>query len=217
MKEISMRLLTAAKLAIGSLICTYLLRLLGTVVPQAFRIEQMAAGAAGLHFVCGTALLVFFVLFLTEYIQQFREGLRDATYWAIAGAFVSPLLSLRALVLIVDPYILPGALRSPTIKAVLPVIGSVLVLVFFVRFREHLLPSERPALQRAVSHAALGFTVLFLLQTIVLLNYLATGTLRWLSGFSRLGSLGLLLLITLAVLAILSFFISFHRHLATVS
>lgn len=208
-----MTLLTATKLAIGSVICTYLLRLLGTVMPRAFRIEQVAAGAAGLHLVCGVALVIFFVLFLTEYTGRSRETMRHVAYWAIAGAFVNPLLSLRALLLIVDPYALGPFLRSHAVSSVAPWVGSILFLIFFVRLRDALRPAERSALQKPTTAAAIGFAVLFVLQTIVLLNFMATGTTQWLSNHAGWLAVGVLPVITAVTLAILAFFFSFHRHL----
>lgn len=210
-----MTLRTATRLAMGGLICTFLIRLVGTFVPSVFKIEQVAVGATGLHLVSGVAVMLFFVLFLMEYLEQSREALRRSTQWAIAGAAVSPLLAFRTLLLIVDPYSLPKTLRSPTVEAVLPAMGSILILVFFVKLQESLLPSERPALQKPSAAACIGFTVLFVLQTIVLLNYLATGSLRWFSSYSGVVTIGLLSVITGVFLAILSFLISFHRHLAS--
>lgn len=209
-----MTLRAATRLAIGGLICTFLIRLVGTFVPSAFRIEQVAVGATGLHLVSGVAVMLFFVLFLTEYLEQSREALRRSTQWAIAGAALSPLLAFRTLLLIVDPYSLPKTLRSPLVEAVLPVVGSILILVFFVKLGEFLLPTERLKLKKTVTAASIGFTVLFVLQTIVLLNYMATGSLRWLSSYSGVVTIGLLSVITGVFLAILSFFISFHKHLA---
>ena len=63
--------------------------------------------------------------------------------------------------------------------------------------------------------AAIGFTILFVLQTAVLLNYLATGSLRWLSSYSGWISIGLLPIGTGVFLAILFFFISFHNYLVS--
>ena len=208
-----MTLLTSTRLAIASLICTYLLRLVGTAMPSAFRVELVAAGATGLHLVCGVAMLLFFIQFLTQYVQRSRVVLRHATYWAVAGAALNPLLAFKTLILIVDPYSLPKAVRSPTVDAVLPAVGSVLLLAFFVKLRENLLLTEQRALQKSATAATLGFTVLFALQTTVLLNFLAAGSFGWLLSYSTLVTVGMIPIITLAVLAILSFFVSFHRHL----
>jgi hypothetical protein len=208
-----MTLLTSTRLAIGGLICTFLLRLVGTFVPSAFRIEQVAVGSTGLHLISSVAVMLFFVLFLRDYLDQSRKTLRQRAYLAIAGAALSPVLALRTLLVIVDPYSLPKVLRSPTIEVVLPVMGSTLMLVFFSELGRRLLPAERPTLKRPTTAATSGFGILLVLQMIVLLNYLATGSVRWFSSYSGLLAVGVLPLIAAAFLAILSFFISFHRHL----
>ena len=207
-----MSLKSSVKIVMIGLSVTFILRLVGTLLPSFFEARILAVPAAGIHLMTNAFLVYFFLLFARDYLDRERESLRSAALWAGAGAVINAVANLRFIISMVHSAAIPDFLRDDFVDLIGPLMGFALMLAFFVRFRNRLLPDERPELKRGTRSAVFGYALFILLQAVVLINYYISGT----SEPSVIP--GILIWFTLPLLiigfiAILDFYRLFHRYL----
>ncbi len=97
----------------------------------------------------------------------------------------------------------PAFLLRREWDAVVPLMSSVTVLVFFVVFDRELRGAERFDLQKPIRFAAVGSLVFTALHALVLVNYMGKGRFRWLVLMARDGVIWVVPVLVVAVVLIL--------------
>ncbi len=192
----------------------FLVRMVATIAPEInssltfFRINSLLSLLAAL------TPIVFFATFRQRFILEEQILLAKTTTWALIGSVAVACLFLKGPVIAFRLPLFPNLFQSDFFETVGPAltwVSSALILVFFlILFRE--LRSSQPArLPRATACAAAGSAISFLMRTALLVSYLVTGDLRWVSDLPRGVQWGLLPLELLAFLALIYFFAALHR------
>ena len=228
----------AALAALVTICATFVLRTAGTVAPTLFTDLAMARITIVVRLLESTALVLFFVVFLRNYIRGERGPLREATLWAIVGTVVALLPAVKHLLHTSHVYPVESLIWSDHLEALAPLLGSIAMLGFFIvlhremseDMRRDLSGDVRPGagadasvaeqeqpgqrLVRATTCAAIGSGVFVLLNAIVAANYFASGELRWLVESARPIALLSYLVMMVAFAALASFFFVLYREAA---
>jgi hypothetical protein len=225
----------AALAALVTMCCIFVLRTAGTMSPTLFTDLTMARVATVVRLLAGTALVLFFVIFLRNYVRGKRGPLREVTLWAIVGTVAALLPTVKHLLHMSHVYPVESLIWSHHLEALTPLLGTVALLGFFIVLRRELDEDLRrdlsgdvlagtgaaehrqrgPRLARATTRAAIGSGVFVLLNAIVLVNYFASGELRWLAESTRpIVGLLLYLVVMVAFAALASFFFVLYREAA---
>ena len=195
----------AALAALVTMCATFVLRTAGTLSPTLFTDLAMARIAMVVRLSESTALVLFFVIFLRNYVRGERGPLREATLWAIVGTVVALLPTVKHLLHQLHVYPVESLIWSDHLEPLAPLLGSIAMLGFFIVLRRELDEDWRrdlssdvrpgagaaereqhgPRLVRATTWAAIGSGVFVLLNSIVLVNYFASGEQRWLAESTR--------------------------------
>ena len=206
-----MSLKWATLLAIIGIVCSFLIRTAGTLLPHIFKNIHIVRMTIGSHLFASFTLVIFFVSFYESYTQKEQQTLRRACFLAIIGSLAALFLHIKILFLVFEQHIFPLFLMHHHIDVILPLVSSITVILFFVIFQKEMRHGERKRLRKATRSAVTGFSVFAILQTTVLINYLSSGEFRWLQHFSRKVSIGTIPVMAFAILAVLYFFLSFYR------
>ncbi len=175
------KLPTAALLAIIATTYMFLSRTIGTFVPTLFGNITAAQANVILSIVATGLVLYFFVTFRREYVRQEQETLRSASAMAITGVFLTLLLHLKELTIFAGGGVWVDMANPGMVEALLPLISSGLLLIFFGILYSEVRSGESRRLKTAVLLALAGFATGVLLRTAVLFNYLFTDEFIWLS------------------------------------
>lgn len=201
----------ATLLAIIGTLCSFLIRTVGTLLPPIFKNIHIVQMGIGIHLFARFTLVIFFLSFYESYTHKEQQTLRRACFLAIIGSLAVLLLHLKILFLVFEQHILPLFLMHHHIDAILPLVSSITFILFFMIFQKEMGHGERKRLGKATRSAGIGFSVLAILQTTVLIHYLSSGEFRWLEHFSRKVAMGTIPVMAFATLAVLYFFLSFYR------
>ena len=207
-----MSIISSVRIVILGLTTSFILRLVGTLVPSLFESYTLAVISVNIHLATNIFLAYFFLLLARDYLDQQRENLRSAALWAGAGSVIYALMNLRFVLRKLRMVTIPGFLRDSYIDTIGPLIGIIFILAFFVRFKKNLLPDERPDLKRGTRSAVFGYTLFTIMHVAILLNYYISDTSKpsHISGIFRWFILPLLFV---GFIAILDFYRLFHRYL----
>jgi hypothetical protein len=104
---------------------------------------------------------------------------------------------------------------NPYFDALIPLIGSVFHLVFFVAFKKALEIDEVKNLSRPILSIIIGNSIYIFLHLIVLFNFISTDRFEWLEHMPRAVAVGTAPIIILAVCFMLYFYYQFYRYLAS--
>jgi len=157
---------------------------------------------------------LFWVMFYREYASV-REGmLKRACLLPVVGSFAVSCLYLKRLLFVfgIDGAI-PTALMHPCVDALVPLVSSLLHLIFFVIFKRSMVPEEVRVLGRPVVSMMAGISLFLVLHVLVLANFIATDRFHWLEHMSRTAAVGTLPVIIAAVCLMLVFYCRFCRFL----
>ena len=193
----------------------FVIRFIATIAPEInsslafFRANSLVSLLASL------TPVAFFAVFQRDFVRKEQVILQRATHGALVGSAAVAFLFLKGPVIAFQLLILPDLFRSSFLETIGPGLvwaSSVLILVFFIVLYRELRSAGPEQLARATSIAAAGATVSALLRTVLLLSYLISGDLRWVSDLPQGVQWGLLPVETLAFLAALYFFVTLYRR-----
>lgn len=206
-----MSLKCATLLAIIGFVCSFLIRTVATLLPHIFKNIHIVQMGIGIHLFARFTLVFFFFSFYERYTQKEQQRLRRACFLAIIGSIAALFLHIKILFLVYEQHIFPLFLMHHHIDAILPLVSSITAILFFMIFQKEMRQGERKRLGKATRSAVIGFSVVAILQTTVLINYLSSGEFRWLEHFSREVAIGTIPVVAFAILAVLYFCLSFYR------
>ena len=213
-----MSLRRATMLTVIGIVCSFLIRTVGTLFPGIFMNSRIVIASGGIHLLAGVALTLFFFFLHGNCPRPEQRALRGACILAGVGSLASVFLHLKHLTLVVDVHAVPLFLMYPQVDAVLPLVSAATLVFFFVLFLKEMGQEVRGRLGRATGSAIVGSSIFVVLHTIVLIHFLSSGEFQWLAHLSRKVAIGTLPILAIAVTALLHFFVSFYRvgHPSTV-
>ena len=207
-----MDLKRATLLVIAGMCFTFVLRLLGTIVPGGYGSLLIARLSVLVYLLSGIAVVLFFVFFHREYVRENQPDLRNAAALAAIGAGASTLIHLKGVWQVFSIRLLPGAfIASHWMELLFPVFGLATALYFFVVLRRETKVSADAIIERASFFAIIGYAIFVVMQAVTVVNYFATGQFRWVSEQSRAISIGFFPFVLVGFLAILYFFVTFYK------
>jgi len=206
-----MNIKSATLLVIIGMICSLSIRTVGTLFPGIFQNIHIVHTAIGTHLFSSAALVHFFITLYGQWIPKEQRRLKLACILAIIGSLAALFLHGKSLLLVLEIDVLPLLVMHHHTDAMLPLVSSSLVLLFFVFLRVEMGHRASEGLRRATDCAIAGFSVFMILHAIVLVNYSRSGTFQWLEHFPGTMAVGGALVFACAAAAILCFFISFYR------
>jgi hypothetical protein len=191
----------------------FLSRAIGTFRPDIFTNPAMARGASILSVLASLAPVLFYLSFYMGYPRQDQIELRNSTILAIIGSTLFTALRAKGLLIVFNVSRFPSLLRFHTYEAVLPLVTSLLILLFFVTFYGETYRAKEEKLKRPVLLAAIGTAVSAGVDILVLVNYLFSRKGQWLTGLSRNIQYALYPVLAFSFATVLYFFISFYATL----
>lgn len=209
-----MRLRKATGFTIVGICYLFVSRTAGTFFPAIFRNLAAAQISAVLSFLAILTVLFFYYTFYKDYVHKEQTELRNASLLAIIASAALLLLELKGLVLVFNLDFISFLFRSPQSAALAPVmpwVSALFFLLFFVAFRKITRTAQEARLKKAILWGIIGASISLLMRTLILVMYLYSGKIRWLSDFP--GKVALLFLpITVFGFATgLYFYATFYR------
>jgi len=212
-----MRLKKATLLAIIGISYAFILRTIGTFLPDIFKNLIVAQSIQILSFLASLTIVFFFISFYLDYVEQEQIKLKQASVLAIIGSSAMALVRIKGLLLVIfrryiSLYWLHYLIRSDYIGVVIPWVSSILILLFFIIFYKDILSQKKVELKIATLLAIIGSSISTLLLTFVLFNYLYPREIRWLLYSPGKIAIIFIPLSTFSFIAILYFFLCFYKE-----
>jgi len=212
-----MRLEKAALLAIIGISYAFVLRTIGTFLPDIFKNLMVAQSIQILSFLASLTIVFFFISFYIDYVRQEQIKLKQASFLAIIGSSAMALVRIKGLLLVVfrryiSLYLLRYLIRSDYIGTVIPWVTSILILLFFIIFYKDILSQKKVVLKTATLLAIIGSSISTLLLTFVLFNYLYPRGIRWFLYSPEKIAIIFIPLLTFSFVTLLYFFICFYKE-----
>jgi hypothetical protein len=201
-------------LLIFSLGISFSIRVVGTIFPLIFKNIFIVKATILLNALFILIHVVFWVVFYREYISKTKEALKEICLTAVVGSVAVSVIYMKKLPFVFGMNIgFPVLMINPYYDAVVPMISSVVHLVFFITLKKALADNEKIKLGWPVSSMIIGICVFILFHMIVLFNFIATKRFEWLEHMPRGIALGTVSLVIAAALMMLFFYYRFYRFL----
>ena len=207
-----MRLKKATLLAIIGISYTFVLKTIGTFLPDIFKNLIVAQSIQILSFLASLTIVFFFISFFKDYVEKEQINLKNATVMAIIGSSAVLLLHVKGLLLVFSRYISPYLVRSHYIESIIPWVSSILILFFFIIFYKEMLYEKEVRLKKAILLAIIGSSIAILLRTFILFNYLCLREIRWVFDLSGKAKIIFLPITIFSFIATLYFFLCFYKE-----
>jgi hypothetical protein len=201
-------------LLIAGMGISFSIRIVGTIFPLIFRTVFIVNTTILLNAVFILIHVIFWLVFYREYISKTKDALKEICIAAVIGSVAVSVIYLKKLPFVFGMNVqFPVFMINPYFDALVPLIGSVIHLFFFIAFKKALSGDEKIGLGRPVSSMIMGICVFIFFHVIVLFNFIATKRFEWLEHMPRGIALGTVPLIIAAVLLMLYFYYRFYRFL----
>ena len=208
------KLKLASLLAIIAISYIIIAKTINTIFPGIFLNLLLAQVNILIFLLASLTLVFFFVCFYREYVHKEQEKLKTATLLAIIGE----LALLPAYIIgFVSIFFNVNLLRYRILKhlyEIIPWIAAIFLLYFFIVFHREISKNELIKLKKATFFAAVGASILLLIQTLTVLYYFSSisGIVLDLSGKRVYLLLIGIPIILFCAATCLIFFVSFYRH-----
>ncbi|MEA2103253.1 MAG: hypothetical protein U9P79_01235 [Candidatus Cloacimonadota bacterium] len=153
------------------------------------------------------AVLIFYIYFYKDYVQEKQIALKVASLIAIIGSCATSLLFLKGVLKIFNLYIPQWQM----LNVLTPFVSTIFSLYFFIIFYKACLPNVSK-LKIALLLAIIGFSISTLIRTFILINFFHSGIFRWLWNYSLEFLFVFIPIIAFIFLANLYFFIIFYKE-----
>ncbi len=192
----------------------FLISAVGAISPGLFFDFSVVRISTLLLFLSVLSVLLFFIFFYTDYIKTGQTRLKKAAAWAIVGMAAVVFMYGRDLLSIFRINFLTEILQSRFVDDLIPFIpwvSSVIVLIFFIVFLIDRTDDEKLKLRKALRIAVIGACLSLLLRTIITVNFVVTGVVRWFADLKGVFLIIGIPLVCLSFLAIEYFYLSFYK------
>ena len=220
-----MKLKLLTLLTLVSISYLFTVRTINTFLSGIFMAPFMVKSVQILSLAANLILLVFYFLFLLEYVQKEQKKLHFASVLAIASSTVMSFLYIRGLFMVFPAWSSPlydtspslfQVFHSPLFSANVPVIGwinSLIFLFFLTAFHSEATGIEKTPLKKATRNAIIGIVILIFFQTILVGMRLFAGGLGWMLPFSFWISALLFPVFMIVFVLKYNFFLNLYRTL----
>lgn len=206
-----MNLKNATLSAIFGISYLFVLRIVGTFCPAAFRSLTVVQLTTSISLLAGVAIVCFFIYFYKDYVKAEQQLLKNATVWAIVGSCALVIVHVRALLLVFTPHILPFLPSVHYIDMIIPWVSSILILLFFIIFYKEALHKKQAVLRKPILSAIIGSSAQTALLTVILLNYALSGFVLSTVNFPGVVWIIFVPIFVFSFSAIFYFFFTFYR------
>jgi len=201
-------------IVIIGIICSFSIRIFGTLFPQIFKNIYMVKLTIMVNILFVLSHFFFWLIFYKEYASTKKPILKMTCFLAIIGSFAVSFIYLKKFPFVFDMNLnFPLFLMNPYIDALLPLISSIFHLLFFVAFRNSIKLEEEKMLSKPILSIIVGISFFLFLHLVVLLNFITTNKFEWLEHMPRVVAVGTAPLIIIAVFLILIFYYRFYYFL----
>ena len=154
---------------IVSFSASFIIRVIGTLFPVIFQNPYVAKTAIISHTFFAFMQLLFFVYF-SSYAKNRESSLKFVGLLAIIASFAVLLIYIKNVSLVFDIDILPLFLRNRYVDVSIPLMSSILFLLFFSIYRFVLTNDEQIKLIRPILSAIIGVTIFLVLHLAAVIN-----------------------------------------------
>jgi hypothetical protein len=201
-------------MVIIGIIASFSIRTFGTIFPQVFKNFHMVKATILVSTVFVIFHLLFWLIFYKEYASSKDTIFKNTCLLAVIGSAAVSLLYIRKLPFVFDAAItFPAFLTSPYTDAFVPLVSSLLHLVFFIVFKRSIESKEKEMLDKPILSIIIGVSIFICFHLIVVFNFIATNQFNWLEHMPRIIAAGTIPLLIIAVLLMLNFYYRFYRFL----
>ena len=207
-----MGLKQTALLAMIGLCYIFLSRIIGSLFPAVFGNLLLARCSGVFSFLASTAVLVFFVSFLKDYVSHEQGLLRTASVLIIVGLSFVVVVHLKQILPLFDAHTFTFAAGSHNFDVVVLWLSSVFMVFFFFVFYRQTNIRQLEKLKRAALIASLGSLLLALSRTYIAWRFFTTREVVWFSDVSAGAVIILIPISAIGFMSVLYFFVSFYQE-----
>jgi len=191
---------------------SFIIRILGTLFPAIFQSSFIAKAAITSHTFFAFMQLIFFV-FISFYTKHRQYPLKFASLSAIIGSSAIFLVYLKNIDLVFQLDVLPQLLRHRYFDASIPLVSSILLLLFFGVYRIVLTDDEKIKLNRPILAAIIGVSIFLVLNLAVVINLIGYEAFGFSKQIPESASDFTILFTVVAAILILDFYFNFYNFL----
>ena len=207
-----MNLKKATLLALFGITYIFCLRTMGTLIPAIFMNPHLVKIAGVVSLFATLTIVFFFISFYKDYVQLGQATLQKASILAIVGSSIGFLREMKNVLPVFNVYILQHQSWAFHIDAFAPWLNSVFILIFFIAFYGEMPHKEQIKLKKATFFAVIGTSIMALVRTIILSNYLYFEKFTWFTTYSQEMAFIFFPLFILGFVAVLYFLIVFYKE-----
>lgn len=201
----------------------YLVRTIGTIIPDIFRVQDIAQGVQLLSLFAALAPLVFLAYFYKDYLRSEQVLLKNITVITLIGFSLIVFLHIRELFMVFPRmssilynfspslYQLVHSRQIPMFGSLISWVTSIAVFLFFVVFYRETARRNQVSLKNATLIAMVGSSLALLLRTISTIVSLSAGAFPIRTLISPIIITPVLVLSLLGILSIIYFLYTFYR------
>lgn len=197
---------------IVSFFASFFIRILGTLFPVILQNPYIGRTAIISHSFLAFMQLLFFGYFIS-YAKYRQASLKAAGLLAIIGSSAIFLIYIKNVDLVFDINILPQFSQNRYVNASIPLMSSLLLLLFFITYKLVLTNDEHIQLNRPVLSAIIGVSIFLVLHLTVVINLIGYQVFDRSRQIPLIVSVFSLLFIVLAASLILKFYVNFYHFL----
>jgi len=198
--------------AIIGIFYLFLLRTVGTFCQQMFRENLLLVQITkALAFLAILTLVFFFASFLKYCLGKKETELKNATVFVLIGYILMTVLYLKELLFVFN---VKGILSSKPyfIELLIPLVGSLSLLVFFIVFYKNPLTKNRKSMEKFLIFPVVGAAIDLTIRSFILLRYFYFRDVRWLADLPEKFKTIVTPLAFFSFITILYFFSYFYKH-----
>jgi len=220
-----MKLKFITLLTLGSLSYLFIIRTISTFIPTLFMSPLLGKSIQVLSLLAQLIFLVFYFMFLVEFVGKDQKKLHFATILSIASATMISFFYVRGLFVMIPTLSSPlynvspslyQILHSPLLSANLPVfswLNTLIFLIFLLSFSSEVKGIENTPLKKATRFAIMGMSVMLAIQTILVLMQIFAGGMGWMLPFAFWISALLFPVFMVVFILQFNFFLNFYQIL----
>lgn len=198
--------------AIIGIFYLFLLRTVGTFWQQMFRENLLLVQITKvLAFLAILILVFFFASFLKYCPGKNKTELKNATVFVLIGHILMAVLYLKELLFVFNGKDILSS-KPYFIELLIPLVGSLSLLVFFIVFYKNPLTKSRKSMEKFLIFPVVGATIDLAIRFFILLRYFYFMDIKWLADLPEKFKAIVIPLTFFSFITILYFFFYFYKH-----
>lgn len=207
------KITSLARLAQAGLIYIYFSKLIDTIYHGIFTPEAFAGIVVIFNILAGIVQLVFFIALYNYFNTKNEKKLHHAGIMAIIGSSVSLLPKFLAFAILFQHESLFFLIRNGNqIAAFGPWFSAFCMIAFCATILFDKKMRINPNLKKALTFGMLGWSIMFMAQTAVIINYMRNGQLVWLANLINSGLILFVIMSTATFICLFFFYQKFTKE-----